>query len=112
MKPTTPDLKQLTFDPEDDEKEEISEENIKLIIDKGLGVTSKGLGALPRKYISFQDKIFGIWYDDKGFYIGNESNKVIIDNNDLIVNDERYKGTHGLWRLLTNPNIAKMDKNI
>ena len=62
---------------------QINEENIKLIIDKGLGVTSKGLGALPRKYIPFQYKIFGIWYDYKRFYIGNESNeeniKLIID---------------------------------
>ena len=72
-----------------------------LIIDKGLGVNRKGLGALPRRYIPFQDKIFGIWYDDEKFYIGNESNSVIIDGNDLIVNDELYKGTHDLWRLLT-----------
>jgi len=49
-------------------------------------VNSKGLGALPRKYIPFHDKIFSIWYDDKRFYIGNESNKVTIDGNDLIVN--------------------------
>ena len=57
------------------------------------------MGALPRRHIPFQDKIFGVWYDDKKFYIGNESNRVIIDGNDLIVNDELYKGTHGLWRL-------------
>jgi len=28
----------------------------------------------------------------------------------LIVNNERYKGTHGLWRLLTNPD-KKLDKD-
>jgi len=28
----------------------------------------------------------------------------------LIINNKRYKGTHGLWRLLTNPN-KKLDKD-
>ena len=110
----SPAIKQLTFTSEEDEeeedKEEINEENIKLIIDKGFGLTSKGLGALPRKYITFQDRIFGIWYDYERFYIGNQSNRIIIDGNDLIINDERYKGTHGLWKILTNPNRKKVDK--
>ena len=87
-KKTIPSTPQLTFTPEEeDEEEEINEKNIKLIIDKGLGVGSKGLGALPRKYIPFQDKIFGIWYDDERFYIGNENNRVIIDGNDLFINN-------------------------
>ena len=34
----------------------------------------------------------------------------MIDGNDLIVKDEKYKGTHGLWRLLTNPNKKSMDQ--
>jgi hypothetical protein len=33
----------------------------------------------------------------------------LLDGNDLIVNDERYKGTHGLWKLLTNPKQKNMD---
>jgi len=49
-------------------------------------------------------KEFGIWYDSDRFYIGNESNEVMIDGDDLIINNEPYKGTHGLWKLLTNPN--------
>ena len=110
----SPAIKQLTFTSEEDEeeedKEEINEENIKLIIDKGFGLTSKGLGALPRKYITFQDRIFGIWYDYERFYIGNQSNRITIDGNDLIINDERYKGTHGLWKILTNTNRKKVDK--
>ena len=28
----------------------------------------------------------------------------------MIINDERYKGTHGLWKILTNPNRKKVDK--
>jgi len=30
------------------------------------------------------------------FNIGNKNNKVIIDGNDLIINDEKCKGTQGL----------------
>ena len=102
-------LPQLTFTPEEGEEEK-SKENIKLIIDKGSGVTSKGLGGLPRKYVPFQDKIFGIWYDSDRFYIGNESNDVMIEGDDLIINNKKYKGTHGLWKILTNPNRKKLDK--
>jgi hypothetical protein len=29
----------------------------------------------------------------------------------LIVNNERYKGTHGLWKHLTNPNKKKLDND-
>jgi len=35
---------------------------------------------------------------------------LIIDGKDLIVNDEKYKSTHGLWRLLTNPNKKNIDQ--
>jgi len=77
---------------------------IQLLIDKGLGVTSNSLGGRPRKYPTFTDKIFGIRYESVRFYIRNKSKKVIIDGDDLIINDEPYKGTHGLWKLLKNPN--------
>ena len=33
-----------------------------------------------------------------------------MDGNDLIINNEKYKCTHGLWKLLINPNIKKLDK--
>ena len=57
----------------------------------------------------FPDNKFGIRFDDENFYNGHKDNKILIDGNDLIVNGERYKGTHGLWRLLTNTNRKKMD---
>jgi len=55
------------------------------------------LGVLPRRYIPFQDKIFGIWFDGEKAYIANKINEVMIDGNDLIINNEPYKGTHGFW---------------
>lgn len=33
-----------------------------------------------------------------------------MDGNDLIFNDESFKLTHGLWKLLTIQNKKKMDK--
>jgi hypothetical protein len=59
--------KQLTFGSEEpkplpatSEDEDVEEKSIKTIIDKGTGVTSKGLVALPRKYLRFPDNKFGI----------------------------------------------------
>ena len=72
-----------------------------------LGAPGKNFGSLPRKYSPFPDNKFGIWFDDENFYIGNKENKILIDGNDLIVKDKRYKGSHGLWRLLTKPNRKK-----
>ena len=65
---------------------------------------------LGNTYLPFLDNKFGIWFVDENFYIGNNENKILIDGNDLIVNNERYKGSRGLWRLLTNPNRKKMDQ--
>ena len=91
------------------EKDEEEDENVKAIIDKSqrLGMI---IGPLPQKYLPFSDDKFGIWYDENGFHIGD--NNVVIDNNDLIISDEKYKGTHGLWRLLTNPNRKWNKKHI
>jgi len=41
---------------------------------------------------------FQIKNHESGFHIGG--NNVIIDGDDLIIDDERYKGTEGFWRLL------------
>lgn len=44
--------------------------------------------------IPFPDDKFGVWTDKKHHYIGNS--KVEIDNNGLIIEYKKYKGTHGL----------------
>ena len=93
--------KQLKFDSEElkplpaaSEDEDTEEKSIQAI----LGATGKYFGTLPRRYLPFPDNKFAIWFDDENFYIGNKDNKILIDGNDLIVNDESYKGTHGIWR--------------
>jgi hypothetical protein len=73
-------------------------------------VTSKGLGDLARKYLPFTHNKFIIWADEEDFHIGNKSNKFVIDGKNLIINNRKYKGTHGLWWLLTDPNKKKMDQ--
>ena len=49
------------------------------------------------------DKTFGL-YDDKGkFYIGNKEAK--IKDNNIIVDNEEYRGTTGLWELFQKTQI-------
>jgi len=56
--------KQLTFGSEEPKPlpatSEYAEEKIKLLIDKGLGVTINGLESMTRKYLPFPDK--SVWY--------------------------------------------------
>ena len=46
------------------------------------------------------DKTFGLYAKDKKFYIGNKP--VIITDNDIIVDDKTYRGSPGLWELITS----------
>ena len=48
------------------------------------------------------DKTFGLY--DKGgkFYIGDS--EVTISSDDIIIGDETFDGTHGLWELITSKN--------
>ena len=56
------------------------------------------------------DKTYGL-RDEKGkFYIGNKL--TIIDNNDLIVGKYEYKGTPGLWELITSKNPDETKYNL
>jgi len=85
MASSSPIIKQLSYK---DEEEEEEDKNAKAIIDKiqRLGMI---IGPLPEKYLPFSDNKFGIWYDESGFHIGGSN--VIIDGDDLIIDDERYK---------------------
>ena len=47
------------------------------------------------------DTTFGIHLDkDQNWKIGNE--KVVVDDNDLIIGGEKYEGTRGLWELIVS----------
>lgn len=55
------------------------------------------------------DKLYGVYRDDDGIYIGNKPVTVLDDN--IYIGDEKkaYPGTRGLWELITlehpNPSI-------
>ena len=56
------------------------------------------------------DRTYGIYAKDKKFYMGNKTitikdNDIIINNIDRTGNDITFKGTPGLWRLITEKNI-------
>ena len=70
-----------------------------------------GLGKIAKEYLerSNTDETFGI-RNEKGLsYIGNK--QVIIVNNNIVVDDRKFKGTRGLWELLMskNPNTFYVD---
>jgi hypothetical protein len=65
------------------------------------------IGSISSLYLPFPDNKFGIWTDKNHHYIGKTP--VVIDNNDLIIKNKRYTGTHGLWMLLTNPDRKSLD---
>ena len=72
------------------------------------GEDTQFIGDLAEKYLrkfatkTEADRTYGL-YDRKGnFYIGNKP-VVIIDNN-IIVDDEEYPGTPGLWVLIVSKN--------
>ena len=52
------------------------------------------------------DKTFGLHDEDGKFYIGDS--EVTIDGDDIIIGDETFAGTPGLWELITskNPNAT------
>ena len=46
------------------------------------------------------DTTFGIYDEDKKFYIGDK--QVVIEDNNIIVDDKEYEGTPGLWELIVS----------
>jgi hypothetical protein len=56
------------------------------------------------------DKVFGIRVDNNGMHIGNTTITVTPDNNILLDSDQSmYKGTPGLWELLTSEKPKDYD---
>ena len=48
--------------------------------------------------------------DNKGIFKIGSVEDVKIKNDDIIINDEKFKGTPGLWRLITSKNIPEKGK--
>ena len=54
------------------------------------------------------DMISGIRDEGGSFKIGSEPVK--IEDDDIFINDKRFKGTPGLWKLITNKNIPNISE--
>ena len=48
--------------------------------------------------------------DSKGTFFKIGETPIKIENDDIIIKDERFKGTDGLWELLTSKDIPDIDK--
>ena len=75
-----------------------------------LGMTEEELikiGPIARKYIQSNlgraTTKAGLYSEDDNLKIGYRPVK--IENNDIIINEERFKGTDGLWKLITSKDI-------
>ena len=70
------------------------------------------IGEIADKYLNedeispiLRDKTYGI-YKRKGlYYIGNKQATIV--DNDIIIDDEKFEGTAGLWMLLLSKQSEK-----
>ena len=99
MQPIGEATGEATKEEEDEEDEEEEEED-------------ESVGEIARHYLSkqYRDITFGIRKEKGHHYIGGEH--VIIDNNDIIIakDGDRFKGTNGLWELITLREPVDFDK--
>ena len=85
--------------------------------DDPVDITTLELGDIATKYLkeytsnkNKTDKTFGIYSEDGDFFIGNSPIK--FDGDDMMVGNKTYKGTPGLWELMTmkKPNETIYDQ--
>ena len=70
------------------------------------------IGPIARKYIQLNlgrtTTRAGLYSEDDNLKIGYRPVK--IENDDIIINDERFRGTSGLWELITSNDIPEKEK--
>ena len=81
--------------PEEEEDEEEEEEEVEEEEDESVGEIAKKYLNRPNR-----DKTFGIVKIGDHHYIGDKH--IIIKDNDIFVSGERFRGTPGLWELITS----------
>ena len=69
------------------------------------------LGEIAKEYLKDpnRDTTFGIRNVEGLYYIGNKQATIV--NNNIIVGDEKFKGTRGLWELLMSKKPDYFDDN-
>ena len=63
-----------------------------------------GIGKIAKKYLNrpSPDTTFGVREEQGHHYIGDKH--VITFHNDIIIDNEKFEGTPGLWKLITSKN--------
>ena len=88
---------------EEDEEGELEEEEEE---------EDESVGEIARHYLNkqYRDTTFGIRKEKDHHYIGNKH--VIVHDNDIIIakDGDRFKGTNGLWELITLRELVDFDK--
>ena len=101
--PPTQPLGKATEEEEGEEEEEDEEEEEE----------DESVGELARHYLSkqYRDITFGIRKEKGHHYIGNQH--VIVEDNDIIISKDgdRFRGTDGLWELITSRDPVDFDKD-
>ena len=69
------------------------------------------LGEIAEEYLKDpdRDKTFGIRNVEGLYYIGNKQATIV--NNNILIGNEKFTGTPGLWELLMSKNPGDFDKN-
>ena len=100
MQPIGEATGEATKEEEDEEDEEEEEED-------------ESVGEIARHYLNkqYRDITFGIRKEKGHHYIGNIH--VIVVDNDIIIRDsgERFRGTNGLWELITSRDPVNFNKD-
>ena len=98
--PPTQPLGKATEEEEEEEDEEEEEED-------------ESVGEIARSYLNkqYRDITFGIRKEKGHHYIGNQ-HVIIIDDDIIIAKDgDRFRGTNGLWELITSRDPVDFDKD-
>lgn len=97
-------------DDEEDkmETEEIDQnQSMKQLMDANVvNLGSIGTRYLPRA----NDAQFGIYYDETTHRLKIGNQNINFDYDDILMGDVKYKGTVGLWKLLTNKGFVKPEE--
>ena len=93
LKPIREGIEKLPQAIKKEEEEEYEEEEEE---------EDESVGEIAKKYLNKpdRDKTFGIVKTGDHHYIGDKH--VIIKDNDILVHGEKFKGTPGLWELITS----------
>lgn len=105
--PNRIDYIRSTYDDEGENMEVVADKSIKELMDTKV----VNLGAIGTRYLPrASDPQFGIYFDEGEERLKVGSEPIAFDYDDIIINEKYYKGTEGLWKLLTRKGLINPDE--